>query len=182
MAEISVIIPVYNAGQYIEKCLDALCRQTFSDIEILCIDDGSSDDTWQHIAKHAAEDKRIRAWRQQNAGPAATRNRGLQNASAPYIMFCDADDWYEPDFCRRMLEIMKTEDTDTAVSLLPCGGGRLRLRRAGNFRKSLQFVVKRSFCNDGQALSTNLGRVVEQDIQERADRSLRHLFSGGVRA
>ncbi len=116
MAEISVIIPVYNAGQYIEKCLDALCRQTFSDIEILCIDDGSSDDTWQHIAKHAAEDKRIRAWRQQNAGPAATRNRGLQNASAPYIMFCDADDWYEPDFCRRMLEIMKTEDTDTAVA------------------------------------------------------------------
>ena len=103
MAEISVIIPVYNAGQYIEKCLDALCRQTFSDIEILCIDDGSSDDTWQHIAKHAAEDKRIRAWRQQNAGPAATRNRGLQNASAPYIMFCDADDWYEPDAVETVL-------------------------------------------------------------------------------
>ena len=102
MPEISVIIPVYNAEKYIARCLDALIQQTFRDIEVICIDDGSPDNCPQILDDYANKDSRIRVIHQQNAGTAAARNHGLDVAHGKYIMFSDNDDWYEPNMCEFM--------------------------------------------------------------------------------
>lgn len=115
MAEISVIIPVYNAEKYIAGCLDALCAQTFGDIEVLCVDDGSTDGSGSILAEYAGKDPRIRVFSQANAGPAVARNLGLKNAGGRYVMFCDADDSYRPDCCERMLRTMTEKRPDVAV-------------------------------------------------------------------
>ena len=115
MAEISVIIPVYNAEKYIAGCLDALCAQTFGDIEVLCVDDGSTDGSGSILAEYAGKDPRIRVFPQANSGPAAARNLGLKNAGGRYVMFCDADDSYRPDCCERMLRAMTEKRPDVAV-------------------------------------------------------------------
>lgn len=115
MARISIIVPVYNTWAYLEQCLAALAGQTLADIEVLCVDDGSTDGSGEILRRFAGRDRRFRFFPQVNAGPAAARNLGLVNASAPYVMFCDADDWYETDYCRRMLEIMEREQVDVVV-------------------------------------------------------------------
>ena len=98
--KVSVIVPIYNVEAYLPRCLDSLRRQTLSHIEIILIDDGSSDGCGEIAARYAREDGRFRVIHQANAGLSAARNRGIELASAPYLMFVDSDDWVEPDFCR----------------------------------------------------------------------------------
>lgn len=100
MPIISIILPVYNAEKYLGKCLDSLKVQTFPDIEILCVDDGSQDGTRGFVKNICWADKRFKLLSQPNSGPAAARNLGLRNAAGRYLMFCDADDWYSPIFAR----------------------------------------------------------------------------------
>lgn len=106
---ISIIVPVYNVEHYLEKCLNSLIGQTFTDIEIICVDDGSTDGSAAILADYAARDTRIRVITQKNAGQGAARNRALDVAESPYIMFCDSDDWYSPDMCEKMLAAMEKE-------------------------------------------------------------------------
>ena len=81
MTAISIIIPVYNAEKYLPKCLDALAKQTFKDIEILCIDDGSKDKSLRILNQYASQDSRIKVLTQANSGPAAARNLGVKSAT-----------------------------------------------------------------------------------------------------
>lgn len=92
MAEISVIVPVYNCEKYLPTCLDSLLEQTFEDIEILCVDDGSTDKSYKILQEYARKDCRIKLYQQQNQGVAMARNTALQNASGKWLAFCDADD------------------------------------------------------------------------------------------
>lgn len=113
MSKISIIVPCYNTAQYIRRCLDSLIQQTFSEIEILCIDDGSTDNTLSILKEYEKKDSRIRVFHQENdKGPGLARNVGLENATSPYTMFCDADDWYEPNMCELMYETIEKEKTD----------------------------------------------------------------------
>ena len=116
MAEISIIIPVYNSEKYIEKCLRSVTAQTMSDIEIICVDDGSSDGSAAIMKKMAMTDSRIRVYEQKNSGPAAARNVGLTHASGKYLMFCDSDDTYNSKMC----EIMHRKITENDVDLVCC--------------------------------------------------------------
>ncbi len=109
---ISIIIPVYNAENFIGRCLDALINQTYPNIEILCINDGSADNSLKILQEYAAKDKRIKVFSQSNSGPAQARNVGLQNMTGEYLMFCDSDDWYEPQMCERMLETIINKKVD----------------------------------------------------------------------
>lgn len=115
MPIISIILPVYNAEKYLEKCLDSLKAQTFPDIEILCINDGSTDNSLKICEKHQQQDPRFKIFSQPNSGPAAARNLGLQNAAGTYIMFCDSDDWYQADICEKMYQAIETNKTDMVV-------------------------------------------------------------------
>ncbi len=92
----SVIIPVYNVEKYLARCLDSVVGQTLRDIEIICVDDGSTDASAKILSRYAARDPRIKIVRQKNAGLSAARNRGIDMASADYITFVDSDDWIEP--------------------------------------------------------------------------------------
>ena len=92
--KITVIIPVYNAEQYLKECLDSVLRQSLAEIEVLCIDDGSSDGSAGILKEYADTDKRVCFLHQKNMGVAASRNRGIQTAKGKYVAFMDADDYY----------------------------------------------------------------------------------------
>ena len=95
--KISVIVPVYNVEKYLPRCIDSILSQTFTDFELLLIDDGSTDESGKICDEYAKKDKRIRVFHQENGGVSATRNLGLEEASAEWICFVDSDDWVEED-------------------------------------------------------------------------------------
>ncbi len=94
--QVSIIVPVYNAGAYLAACLDSLLAQTLTAIEILAIDDGSTDQSAAILADYAARDARVVVRTQQNQGVSAARNAGLALAKGDFVGFCDADDWADP--------------------------------------------------------------------------------------
>lgn len=102
MPMVSVIIPIYNASPYLRACLDSVLGQTMREIEVLCVNDGSTDGSAAILVEYAAHDARVRVISQTNAGQGAARNRGLQEARGEYVWFVDADDEIaEPDAIER---------------------------------------------------------------------------------
>ncbi len=109
MSSISVVIPVFNAGKYLAECLDSVLAQTLEGIEILCVDDGSEDDSVAILERYAAEHGNIRIFRQPNKGAGAARNLALDNAKGKYIAFMDADDLYpDPDALKFLYDLAET--------------------------------------------------------------------------
>lgn len=94
---ISVIIPVYNTEPYLRKCLDSVCGQTYTNLEIICVNDGSPDGSQAILEEYAARDARVKVLVQENAGLAAARNTGLSSAHGEWVTGVDSDDWIEPD-------------------------------------------------------------------------------------
>jgi len=105
MYKISIIVPVYNAENYIDIALQSICGQTYKDLEIILVDDGSSDKSLERCQEWAKKDERILVHHQANAGASAARNKGLELATGKYVMFIDGDDWIE----KNMIEILYTE-------------------------------------------------------------------------
>ena len=95
---ISVVIPVYNGVQYLQKCVDSVLAQTYTNLEIILVDDGSTDESFQMCDELARREQRIRAIHQVNGGISAARNTGIKAAKGEYISFIDQDDWVEPAF------------------------------------------------------------------------------------
>jgi len=112
---VSVIVPNYNAAQFLPTCLDSLRAQTLENIEIICVDDGSTDDSLDILKQYAQLDSRIKVIAQANQGQSAARNTALENAKAPYIMNCDSDDWFDLDMCRLMVETLEREQVDMVI-------------------------------------------------------------------
>lgn len=105
MPKVSVIIPVYNAEQYLEECLDSVLYQTFTDMEIICIDDCSTDHSRDILWRYAEKDGRITLlYNQVNRGLAYTRNKGMDQASGAYVLFVDSDDYIEEDLLEKVLD------------------------------------------------------------------------------
>ena len=113
---VSVIIPAYNVEKYIAKCLDSLINQSLKDIEIIIIDDGSTDKTPFIIKDYANQDKRIKVIAQTNQKQGAARNRGLEAASGEYIGFVDADDWVDLNYFEKLYETAKKYNSDIALA------------------------------------------------------------------
>lgn len=116
MPKVSVIVPVYNVEAYLRRCLDSLVAQTLSDIEIVCVNDGSPDGSAAILAEYAAKDSRVRVIDRENGGLSAARNTGIESASAPFLMFCDSDDWVEPDWCEALYAAVESGEADFAVA------------------------------------------------------------------
>ena len=106
--KISIAVPVYNVEKYISKCIESLLSQTQKDIEIILVDDGSTDNSGLICDDYAQKDKRIRVIHKQNGGLGAARQSGLEVASGDYFCVCDADDWVEPamyeELCKKAIE------------------------------------------------------------------------------
>ena len=115
MPQVSVVIPVYNVGGYLLACLDSVSNQTLSDIEVICVDDGSTDESGRLLDLYAERDKRFVVIHKANAGVSAARNVGIEHAIAPHIFFVDADDLVEPDACEL---IAKTFSEDSGLDII----------------------------------------------------------------
>ena len=109
-ALISVIVPVYKVEAYLPKCLDSILNQTFRNLEILLVDDGSPDNCGRICDAYAEKDRRIRVIHKENGGLSSARNAGLEAATGEYIGFVDSDDWIEPDMYARMLALLEKYD------------------------------------------------------------------------
>ena len=111
---ISIIVPIYNTDKYLSNCLDALINQTFHDIEIICVNDGSTDNSEKVAKEYVQKDNRIRYIYQENQGLSLARNTGIKASKAPYLMFCDSDDWYDATMCEKMYQAITKNDVDFA--------------------------------------------------------------------
>ena len=109
------MIPVYNIEAHLRQCLDSVAGQTLTDLEIICVDDGSTDASFKILTEYAARDNRFQIIRQENAGPGAARNTGLGRAAGEYLIFLDSDDWFEPDFLERM--VLRARETNADVTI-----------------------------------------------------------------
>jgi len=121
MAQICVIVPVYNVEKYLRRCVDSVLRQTYADFRLLLVDDGSPDNCGSICDSYARQDERIHVIHQKNAGLSAARNSALDwmyaNSSCQWITFLDSDDWLHPEFLQRMLAA--AQENQTLVSI--CG-------------------------------------------------------------
>lgn len=109
---VSILIPVYNVEAYLSQCLDSVIGQTYADLQIVLIDDGSTDRSWEIMLEYAQRDNRIEIYHQDNAGVATTRNHLLEKIKGEYFLFIDSDDWVELDmveFLLRRIEINKSD-------------------------------------------------------------------------
>ena len=110
--KVSVIVPVYNVEKYLNKCVDSIINQTYKNLEIILVDDGSKDSSGEICDQYAAQDKRIRVIHKKNGGASDARNLGLENATGEYIGFIDSDDWIEVDMYEKMIQFAHTYETD----------------------------------------------------------------------
>ena len=113
--EISVIIPVYNQELYLEQCLDTVLGQSLRNLEILCIDDGSTDRSAKILEKYVNRDERLHVFHQNNMGAGAARNLGLRHARGSYLSFLDSDDFFEPDMLGKAYEQAEKDAADFVV-------------------------------------------------------------------
>lgn len=114
--KVSVIVPIYNVEPYIDECMRSLVTQTLHDIEIVCVDDCGTDKSMDIVRKYADADNRIKIIKnKQNSGIATTRNVGLDNSDAEYIMFCDPDDWFDVEMCKKMYDTITRDKTDIVM-------------------------------------------------------------------
>lgn len=119
----SIIIPVFNAEKYIEQCIESVQRQTLKELEMICVDDGSTDDSYKLLRNMAEDDNRIRIFRQENQGSGAARNHGIAAAQGKYIAFLDADDFYYDD---NALELMVKACEENKIPV--CGSNMISLQ------------------------------------------------------
>lgn len=113
--EISIIVPLYNTEKYVKKCLDSLLAQQFTDFEVIIVNDGSTDRSGEIAKEYVKKDRRFKYYKQTNAGPAAARNRGLQEVSGTFISFVDSDDYIHPSMLQIMYETAIKSDADIVV-------------------------------------------------------------------
>ena len=112
---ISVVVPIYNTSIYLSKCLESLINQTYKDIEIICINDGSTDNSLEILNKFQKKDNRIKIITQENQGLSAARNKGIVEANGEYISFIDSDDWVDLDFFEKLITALEKEHADIAA-------------------------------------------------------------------
>lgn len=113
---ISIIVPCYNVGKYAKRCISSIMEQSYEDIEIITVNDGSKDDTLSILESLASKDNRIHIINKENAGVSAARNSGLEVATGEYVVFVDGDDYLAPDYVEYMLSLAKRSDADFCMS------------------------------------------------------------------
>ena len=115
MEKISVIVPIYMSESYLEKCLDSILNQTYQNLEIILINDGSTDGSSVICQRYKNQDSRVKVFHKSNGGVASSRNRALEVVTGDYIVFVDNDDWLELDHIQNLYDLLKKTDADIAI-------------------------------------------------------------------
>lgn len=113
--KVSVVIPIYNAAEFLEECLDSVLQQSLTDIEVICVDDGSPDNSLEILKKYEKQDARLRIISQPNQGAGAARNNGMANAKGEYLCFLDSDDFFDKDMLKEAYETAHACRADVCV-------------------------------------------------------------------
>lgn len=114
--KISVIVPVYNAEKYIDRCMKSIYDQTFTDYEIILVNDGSTDNSDEICRRYRDQDDRVTYIKKENEGAGSARNKGIEVAKGEYLAFPDVDDWFEPEMYSELYELAKRGDYDVVFS------------------------------------------------------------------
>lgn len=149
---ISIIVPVYNVEEYITKCLDSICEQTYKNIEIILVDDGSTDKSGSICDEYSNRDKRIKVIHKDNTGVSDSRNKGLDIANGDFIGFVDSDDWIDCDMYRILYEALKANQADISI----CGYAEMRNNE-----------LKHSFYTDTSIIYNNM-QAIEELVKENS--------------
>lgn len=153
---ISVIVPVYKTEMYLRKCLDSICNQTYKNLEIICVNDGSPDKSAEILREYADRDNRIRVINQENAGLSAARNSGLKVANGDYITGVDSDDYLDIDIYNKIfveraitadIICFGTQQVDECDNLLPSEEFLLSYEGLYDFSKEILYCVDVCFGN-----------------------------------
>lgn len=115
MEKVSIIVPVYNGEKSIRRCAESILNQDYPELELILVDDGSRDGSWETLQALAAADGRVKAVHKENGGVSSARNRALAEAEGAYVQFADADDWLPPDSVRLLVRELETTAADLAV-------------------------------------------------------------------
>ena len=113
--KVSILIPIYNVEFYLSKCLDSIIHQTYKDLQIVLIDDGSNDHSFDICQEYALKDKRIEIFHQENQGVANTRNHLLEKVKGYYVLFVDSDDWIETDMIEHLVTLSESNNADIVM-------------------------------------------------------------------
>lgn len=141
---VSVIVPVYNAEKYIRRCIDSIRNQTYEEIEIILVNDGSIDSSKRICEKYCEIDNRITLYNQKNSGPSAARNYGLEKAGGKFIQFVDSDDFIEPDITERLTKEMMNSKSSLVISSY-------KILREENEEVIIKDIKKISYKNMGRS-------------------------------
>lgn len=114
MIKISVIIPVYGVEKYIRQCLESVIKQTYKNLEIIVVNDGTKDNSMKIVEEYLV-DERIKVINKENGGISSARNRGIEEATGEYVSFVDSDDWLEIDLYERIVQILEGNKVDIIV-------------------------------------------------------------------
>ena len=152
MAEISIIVPVYQVEKYIRQCIDSILAQTFTDFELILVDDGSKDHSGKICDEYAEKDKRIRVIHQKNSGAAVARNSGMDKASGKYFTFIDGDDYIVPTMLECLYKTILEKDADIA---------------ACNYRYIFESDGKKDFATENKAEVLNANEIFYNRKNER---------------
>ena len=143
--KLSIVAAVYNLEKYLPRCLEALVNQTLQEIEIICVDDGSTDSAPQIVDEYAQKyPNKVKAYHKENGGEFTTRNYGLERATGEYVTFIDTDDYVEPTWAEKLYNAAKSNDADLAV----CGFERIDLKTNKVVAKNRNKVYKREKVKD----------------------------------
>lgn len=140
MVKVSVIIPVYNAERHINQCLDSLLNQSLKEIEVICVDDGSTDSSVQIIKEYTEKDGRVKLVQQKNSYAGVARNNGMQIAAGEYMMFLDSDDFFEADMLLEMYEKAVADEADVCL----CSARKYN-DKTGEYTYSISYLDLRYF-------------------------------------
>lgn len=119
---ISIIVPIYNVAEYLPQCIDSICCQTYDDLEIILVDDGSTDESPDICDEYAKKDRRIRVIHKENAGPSGARKTGIAATHGEYISCVDSDDWIETDMLQKLMDIGAGADIIVGAGYEECTG------------------------------------------------------------
>ncbi|MCQ2579913.1 MAG: glycosyltransferase [Treponemataceae bacterium] len=149
MPKISIIVPIYNAAKYLSQCIESILNQTFTDFELILVNDGSTDESESICLKYKASDSRVKYVLKENGGAASARKAGLENATAEYVGWVDSDDWIDVDMFYTLYESSVAQNADIAA----CGviqeyadRKNMLIPNACEYQKSIDLLLF-SYCN-----------------------------------
>lgn len=162
---VSIIVPVYNAKKYLSRCIDSILGQSFTNFELLLINDGSQDNSGKICDGYAANDNRVRVFHKENGGVSAARNYGLDNATGKYVCFVDADDWVDKDYLKQLLPNAEEEMVVCSIGYEGNTNKKLCISNKKRNKKCIESTLHQMI--DHMAICSPCCKIMRRDIIER---------------